>query len=216
MSHFLPPILRQISTDDTIHFLAAQSKRAENINVRGSHGEVLHTVPFQPLITGQLQLPALRVQYFDPVAGRVAVAEYRPPLKWSIARYWQLLLGAGLLLAGIFIIKKAWCYGLRLRLRRQYMREAIQGINTATTDRQLRQALHLIARAESWPANLSLGKWKEYWNRRYLPSATPIIEKLSIACYARSGTDTIQNRDKLLKLINSRKPNRRFFQANPG
>lgn len=216
LSHFLPPVLRQIGSTDTSRFLTARSKRSEEINHRGSHGEVVHSVPFQPLRTGPLRLPELRVQYFDPVAGRVVIAEYQPPQKWSIALYWQLLLGAGLLLTAVLFTRTGRHYWLRWRRRRRHMREAIEYIGAATTDRQLRQALHLIARAENWPANLSIKKWNEYWNRQYSPPATSVMENLSIACYARAGSDTMKNRDALLKLINNRQSNRRFLQVSPG
>ena len=216
LSHFLPPVLRQIGATNTTRFLAARSKRSEDVSHRGSHAEVVHTVPFQPLRTGPLRLPELRGQYFDPVAGRGEVAEYQPPQKWSIALYWKLLLGAGLLLAVVLLTRAGRRYWLCWRMRRGYMREAIEYIGAATTDRQLRQALHLIARAENWPANLSIKKWNEYWNRQYSPPATSVMESLSIACYARGGTDTVENRVALLKLVNSRQSNRRFLQVSPG
>ncbi|NNG13526.1 MAG: hypothetical protein HKM22_00020, partial [Gammaproteobacteria bacterium] len=212
LSRLLPPILRQISSDDNIHFLPVQSRRAENITAHGSHGEVVHTVPFQALSTGRVKLPELRIQYFDPVQGRVAVTEYSPPQTWGMASYWLLLIGTGFLLASIFLVKLVWKYWLCLRRRREYMRKAIQLIANATNGEHLRQALHLIAKAERWPANLSITKWNEHWNSCYSPSATLTMNNLSRACYAQSKTDAIQIRADLLKLIENRKPGHcRFF-----
>ena len=211
-SHLLPPILRQISSNNNIRFLPAQSRRAENITVHGSHGEVVHPIPFQALSTGKVKLTELRLQYFDPVQGRVAVTEYSPPQTWSMASYWQLLIGTGFILASIFLIKLAWKYWLCLRRRREYMRKAIQLTAKATNGEHLRQALHLIARAERWPANLSITKWGEHWNSCYSPSATLTMKNLSRACYARSKPDDVQIRADLLQLIENRKPvHCRFF-----
>jgi hypothetical protein len=206
LSHLLPPILRQISSDDNIHFLPVQSQRAENITARGSHGEVVHTVPFQSLSTGRLKLPGLRIQYFDPVQDRVSVTEYSPPQTWSMAGYWQLLIGMALLVAISLLMKAAWKYWLHVRRQHQYMREAVHHINEASDSAHLRQALHLVAEAEGWPGNLSLSKWCEHWNRHYSPSATPTTEMLSSACYAKPDTDITQIRDDLLALLNNRKP----------
>jgi hypothetical protein len=212
LSHLLPPILRQISSDDNIHFLPVQSRRVENITARGSHGEVMHTVPFQSLSTGQLKLPGLRIQYFDPVQGRVSVTEYSPPQIRSMAGYWQLLIGTALLIAIGLLMKVAWKYWLHVRRQHHYLKEAIHRINEAPDSAQLRQALHLVARAEGWPDNLSLTKWTEHWNSHYSPSAMPVTEMLSSACYAKPVPDITQIRDDLLTLLNNRKPVHRRFR----
>lgn len=214
LPHLLPPVLRQISPDKQVNYLPARSRREENITALGSHGVVVHTIPFQSLSTGRIKLPELRIQYFDPEQGRVSTIRHRPPQIWSMAGYWQVLIATGFLLAGIFMVKAAWKYGLCLRRKNAYMREAIHHIGQAATGLQLRQTLRLIARAQQWPENLSITKWSEYWNSHYSPSATATVEMLSRACYARSKTDPLQIRDNLLKLINDRKPRHRRCGVN--
>lgn len=212
LSHLLPPVLRQISSNDNIHYLPAETRRAENITNSGSHGEINYTIPFQTLATGKLTFPDLRIQYFDPELGRVSIAEFPPMRAWSIATYWQLLFFVVLLFGSIFILKTTWNYWLRLRKRHKYFKEAIHHITNATTNLQLRQALPLIARAENWPDNLSLNAWSGYWNKHYSPSVSSTIEELCYACYSAHGSDVTRIKNNLLRIIGNRKSIQpRFF-----
>lgn len=211
LAHFLPPVLRQISPDDNINYLPAQSERQELISPHESQAEVLHTIPFQSLVTGPVKFPALRIQYFDPVQGRIAVAEFNPPRVWSIADYWLLLIGTVLLFFCTVITRFMWKNWLRIHEQRRGMAEAMHRIEEATTVMQLRHALHLIARAEHWPDNLSINKWNKCWDQNYSPSITPSMIKLSSACYTGRESDINTLKEELLKLISNRKPNRRLL-----
>lgn len=209
LSHLLPPVLRQISSDNNINYLPAKTWRVENITTHGSHGEALYTIPFQPLSTGKLTLPDLRIQYFDPELGRVAIAEHSPLHIWSIAGYWQLLFGVALLLFSIYLVKTIWKFYLQLREQHRLTGKAIRHITDATTSLHLRQALPLISRAENWPENMSLNAWCECWNKHYSPSADAIVQELSYACYAKTKDNVISIKNDLLNIINNRKSNRR-------
>lgn len=208
LSHLLPPILRQINSDKNIHFLSAQSQRQQNISGQGSHGEVIHSIPFQSLTTGSLVLPALRIQYFDPELGRVSVADYSPPQRWSVALHWQLLAVVLSLLALSFIMRSFWKYWSRQRHRYLFIKEARQHLISARNNNDLREAMRLIARAERWPENTSIATWAELWNQDYSPSATTVSEDLSRTCYSPMKTDIEDIRQNLLTLITRRRPTR--------
>lgn len=211
LTHFLPPVLRQIVSNDKINFRPAMSKRIENITSTGSNGEVIHTIPFRPISTGSMNLPTIRVQYFDPVTGRVAVINHASEQVWSLAIYWQALIGIVFLLTIISLVKHLWRYWSRLHRKNKHMNDAILSIGEASDCKNLRSALHLISKAEGWPRNLSMKKWCEQWDSCYSPSITPTIKELSDIYYTNSSNDIIKIKNDFLNLIANRKSNRRWF-----
>jgi hypothetical protein len=69
--YWLPPVLRQIKSNDNIFFFPATSKRSMHPDSSGVRGRVNHTIPFKPLSNGLTNLPSLKIQYFDPTTGKL-------------------------------------------------------------------------------------------------------------------------------------------------
>ena len=210
LSRFLPPILRQIQSNADIDFLSTESSRNDVINSTSATGEVIHRIRFKALSNGKITLPKIRVQYFDPVKGRVIHINHNPESLWSLAIYWQAIIGLLLLLTVFKLVKYTWLSAKEAHRKRNSMNMAMLNIRDASNGAQLWDALHMIAKAESWPENMSMGKWNEYWNDTYTPKITPIIEALSSINYMDTTHDINDIKTELLISIKKRKHNRRW------
>ena len=211
LTHLLPPVLRQINSSNNINFRTTASERREIINFSGSNGEVIHTIPFQSLTTGGVNLPIIRVQYFDPTTGRVTVINHSPEKIWSLAIFWQFLIVIMILFAVTFIAKVLWRLLSRLQRKSRSMNEAILSIREAPNPESLRNSLRLISKAESWSENTSLNKWGKQWDSHYSPSIVAVVEELSDIYYANSSNDLIKLKNDILNIIARKKSNRRWF-----
>ena len=183
--YWLPPLLRQIKTDDSTYFFPATSNRSILPDLQGVHGRVDHHIPFKPLKNGFTDLPLLKIQYFDPATSRIeTVLHYadRPlSLSWTL-RY---------LAVTILIAMSLYLLGLlyrQLHKRYQYRKEyllALHAIRQAKTLDDVLLGLRLVAKAERWPDNLTLTEWLKRWSINYQsePHLDSIILSLSCAYY---------------------------------
>jgi hypothetical protein len=67
-------------------------------------------------------------------------------------------------------------------------------IKQAETKEDVLAGLRLLARAEGWPANLTLSKWLECWQIKYLaaPQLKECIQSLSNYCYGLAQENSLQ------------------------
>jgi hypothetical protein len=192
--YWLPPVLRQIKSNDNILFFPATSKRSMHPDSRGVHGRVDHTIPFKPLSNGLTNLPGLKIQYFDPVTGRLESVEHeaeRPISTGIAARILAILI---LLAALLYLWKRLYRYiHNRVKYRNRRL-NALKMIKQAETKEDVLAGLRLVGKAEGWPANLTLSDWLECWKMKYLtePQMKEAIQSLSNYCYGLAKENTLQ------------------------
>lgn len=166
--YWLPSILRQIKSDDSIHFFPATSQRSTHPDSKGVHGRVTHTIPFKPLQNGFLDFPELKIQYFDPASGRLETIVHRAEQPFSATmgiRFLTILILSSLLL---YFFSKTYRYiHARLEYNKQHQL-AVQTIRHANTIEDALVGLRMAGKAEGWSANLTMYKWLELWQQRYL------------------------------------------------
>ena len=188
---WLPPVLSQISSGKDMQVFPAETTRRDQPDAAGVHGLVRHRIPLKPLASGQVPLPRLRLQYFDPDSGRIVtvVATPKRPVALSLPVTILLTLVSGGLLGWLarLIGRRAAGQWRRYRLRRQ----ALIDLRNAADPDALRSALRLYARAEGWPSNLSLDDWLARWRRHYvLPDVlATALAQLGAASYGDRPTD---------------------------
>jgi len=185
-AHWLPAVLRQIKSNDEIRYSPITSERSNLTDPGGMHSQVIHTIPLKALANGKLELPALRVQYFDPDEGRLKALDIETNNIFALSYIWRiaiLLVLGGLLYKTIKLLKtvihRKW-------LKRKRIKQALAQICQANTAYAIRTALNHIALAESWPDNLSISAWYFRWNEKYKvqEDLDNLLASLSIACYS--------------------------------
>ncbi len=183
--YWLPPILRQIKSSDSIQFFPAISHRSMQPDHMGVHGRVDHTVPFKPLKNGFTDIPSLKIQYFDPATGRLETLVHAAEKPFSAGIISRLL---AILLLSVFILALliAVFHHLRKRIRyRKLHQQAISLIRQASTCKDVIAGLRLAGSAEGWPANLSLTDWLARWKKKYQsgPELDQALESLALLHY---------------------------------
>jgi len=187
-AQWLPAVLRQLKNNDDIRYSPVTSERSNMVGVNGMQSQVTHTIPLKALTNGALNLPTLRVQYFDPADGRLKtlVIEKTHGI-YALSYGWRaviLLVLGGLL---YMIVKQLGEYGHRRWLKRKRINLAVDQISRSTTLHDIRSALNQLALAENWPDNLSISAWYCLWNSKYRhqPDLDNLLNNLSIACYSK-------------------------------
>ncbi|HED17712.1 MAG TPA: hypothetical protein ENI64_12980, partial [Gammaproteobacteria bacterium] len=186
-AQWLPAVLRQIKSNDDIRYSPVTSERSNTAGVNGMQSQVLHTVPLKALSNGTLDLPALRVQYFDPADGRLkTLAIEKQNNIYALSYFWRIIVL--LILGGLLYKSLKWLkeFGHKKWLKRKLLMQAMHQIGQARTVCEIRPALNLIALAENWPDNLSISAWYCLWNSKYRAQEDldSLVANLSLACYS--------------------------------
>ena len=182
---WLPSPRQWMHSGEDVAFFTAEVTRRMRPDRDGVHGEMTVRQPLKPLGFGRLALPEPRIDYFDPVSGRLERLVYRPPRPWIyhptglLLALFPILVGIGILVARL---------GARLthgRQRRQARRRLLCELATQQDPHRIRAALKPLAELEGWPANLTLAQWARRWRSRYRVDAEfdRLFEQLSTCCY---------------------------------
>ncbi len=186
--YWLPPVLRQVHSDDDIQFFPATSVRSMQPDTEGVHGQVRHSIPFKPLTTGFTRIPIIQVQYFDPESGRLETLIHRTKRSFSIgalSRFIVLLLFVVLFL---FLAKAFFHRVARYQRYRKHHQQAVFQIRQARSAAEALKGLRAAGLAEGWPQNISLTDWLAHWKMKYRTSAEfdQSIQSLALIYYGNT------------------------------
>ena len=192
--YWLPPVLRQIRSDDSIHFFPATSKRSMYPDNEGVHGRVTHTVPFKPLRNGYIDLPPLNLQYFDPDTGRLESIVHKGEKSLSTGILIHFLTVLFLIAVVLYLSRRLYRYFHTRFLYQKQRLFALETIRQATTHEDVLAGLRLAGKAEGWPSNLTLSEWLVHWTSKYQSNQTlkDCIETLSDCCYGQAEGNHLQ------------------------
>ena len=203
---WLPPVLRQLQSTARVHFMPTHSERQTAADIQGVQSTILHHIPFKALGSGWLELPVLRLQYFDPDSGRIVDVRHAPHSAFVLSLAWRLFLGTVTGLLALWLLWSLWGKIRLLWQRRRKRRCALGQIAAATTMWELRQALAVVAEAEGWPGNLTLRDWGMRWRMQVTGSESMdlILQQLARACYAgEQAQDFSDYQSRLLAQLNA-------------
>jgi len=186
-AQWLPAVLRQIQSNENIHYSPVTSERSNTATAKGMQSQVIHTIPLKALVNGKLKLPDLHVQSFDPADGRLKTLAIEKNSIYALSYIWRtvlILVLGGLVYKGF---KQINTYLHRKRLERKRRKEALQNIGQAKSAYEIRSELNQLALAENWPGNLSIGAWYSLWNSKYRhqKDLDSLLGSLSTGCYSK-------------------------------
>jgi hypothetical protein len=166
LAYWMPPVLRYLNSSSGIEYLPAKSRPVLHIDAGGAHALVAHEVPFKARRIGSVNLPPLKIQYFDPESGRIETVLHHPPtaFAWSVPVFVLIIL---LLLVILVRGRKR----IIVRYSRfMQKRVALDRLQCATSGQDILMSLRQLAAAEGWPANITLSEFLRYWQQRYQAS----------------------------------------------
>lgn len=202
--YWLPPLLRQVKSDNHIQFYPANSKRSIHPDSTGANGRVDHTVPFKPLRNGITCLPDLKIQYFDPVIGKLETARHKTDCSISsgtAVRILLILILAALLLFLSGMVFQYWIKKIRYGRSRQ---SALAVIRRASTETDLLAGIRQLASVEGWPSNITLSEWLKHCQEKYISdnNLEKSLQELSCNYYgSRDHFKLHNNQDSRFQII---------------
>ncbi|GMR15862.1 MAG: hypothetical protein BMS9Abin31_0156 [Gammaproteobacteria bacterium] len=199
-SYQLPPVLRQIKSNDEFKFYPVNSVRKQLVTENNVTASVAHNIPLKILKSGIIKLPKIEVQYFDPVSGKLVNIILQQSNVIGLNLIWIIISYLLIILVSIYIIRLLYGKWKRILYSRQQRNLAMQLLKSTADKKDIRSALKLIANAEYWPENMSLTHWADYWSNKYKTNSSfkQLIKNISQTYYA----DNNENVDDLNELAN--------------
>ncbi len=190
-------ILRQFPSTPEVRYLAPQKLSAS-----------VYRLPFVPQSMGRLDLPDLRVQFFDPTTGKIHTGQQAAGSLWVISSWIRYALLVGLLVLVLLMLKAGYRWMQRKYRRFVRYRQALQIFQQARHPAMLKSGLMEIARAELWSANLTLKEWNTCWRQRFshfswLEEALQLLQALH---YGQQAGDLYGLRQQLQEICYWRQP----------
>lgn len=201
-------ILRQFRSNQDLTFYAPRELDSGEGGDIFLGGPGTYQVPFAAKTMGLIELPPLRLQYFDPVTGKIATGTYSPGKVLSITPWVQY---AGLVIAvlALYWLAKILFHWLRQRYRSwQSYRSALIRLRRAESPQAIKAALMDMAIAEGWPGNLTLATWQQRWTTQYpqLSSISGNILRLQARLYGQNEDNLDEIRCNLIDVCYWRIP----------
>jgi len=118
-----------------------------------------YRIPFKATVQGSLSLPAVRLNYFDPVTGKLATIALQPQQTYSVAVWLLFLLLVMFSAASLLITGRLYRWFIpKWQCLRAY-RHALQALPDTHTLPQFKSLATRLSLGEGWPGNLSLRQW---------------------------------------------------------
>lgn len=166
-------LLEQLKSTESVSLYPTEMHTVQHLNPARMTNRLDYRVPFVPTRSGWMKFPTLRLQYFNPESGKIVTKQHDLGTAFSVPR-WLVWLTVTLLVFPIVVLLR---YSLA-RLAQYWLRlrnyqAALLLLKNAKTLTDLRLALSAIARAESWPDNITVGRWLKLWRDRFPTKAGP-------------------------------------------
>ncbi len=202
-SYQLPPVLRQIKSNQNIKFFPENSVRKRLVTENNVIASISHNIPLKILKTGTIKLPKIEIQYFDPVSGKIVNQILQQSTVIGLNIIWIIIIYILIIIISIYVFRILYGKWKRILYSRQQRNLALQLLKNTTDKREIRKALKLIANAEYWPENISLTHWAEYWSNKYRINSDfkQLMQNISQAYYADNNLNTDNLNDIANKLI---------------
>ena len=206
-SYKLPPVLRQLKSNSQIKFLPVNSTRSIKTTNNSLISIVNHSIPFKALKSGFLTFPEIQLQYFDPVNGKINTLTHKAKGFFVLSIFWRTLFSLIIALIFIYIFRRSYKKWESFKFSQAKREQAIQALQDKKVE-SIRKSIRLLTEAESWPQNITVTQWGEYWKNKSQvnDSFDNFIEKLSSYFYSASEEHNVNELSlQLLTLIKNKK-----------
>ena len=183
----LPPILREVKSNSQIKFFPAITTRTFENTPHHLTSIVKYSIPFKPLKSGFLTFPLIKLQFYDPVIGKINTYTHDMNRIYVLSFFWKQTYFFLLLFIFMYLLKliyKKWqIYNFSKSKREDALKE-LQGIEV----KNLKKALELLIEAEYWEKNITVTQWGKEWKNKYRTnhSFDNLVKSLSSCFYSSS------------------------------
>ena len=187
----LPRIENYLRSQQGLQLYPATNKLVQASNLAGITSQAKMEIPFKSNGTGIYQFADIRLQYFEPVSGKIRTLHYQWPTLFFISPWLLTLISLLVLLLLTYISSILYRYAKQYIRKYQILKQARQDIINAKTPIEIKSAIMLMSLAEDGIGNTTLQCWRRNKNVD--------IEPLSQALYRRSNSDIQDLKQAYLK-----------------
>jgi hypothetical protein len=169
---------------------------------------VNHSIPFKALESGFLKLPEIKLQYFDPISGKIKTVISPTKDVFVLSFLWRIVLIVFILLILIYALNISYKKWQRFEFSKMKRAHAIQTLAEDNNIKGVRESIRLLAEAEYWSKNITLSQWGVYWKNKYKVDKgfEILISTLSTYFYSsKESGNSNKLSSELLALIKNRK-----------
>ena len=131
----------------------------DSFSADGIMSSASYQVPYKPIAQGLLSLPSIRLSYFDPHTATIKTLQAQS-VRIVSANRWLVLLLVIILLYLAYRVSAVLIRLIKVKTRQvHYYYQALQRLPKVNNAHDIRSCMVLIARAETWPENLSVNQW---------------------------------------------------------
>jgi hypothetical protein len=202
--------LQSLEPSETLHYQYIKEAQQE-LSTHGLSSKVSYRFPFVTAKTGLVTFAEIRLQYFDPVSGRLHSQTFNPESLVSLPWWLAALLFMLVALTALYIIRLIILFFVNKWRYLKTCRTVLHTIDKSCDCNDYKTALQLFARAEGWQENLSLQQIKRCWARHIQKTGEnlAVFDLLMRSLYRGEKIEIEMIRQQLLSLIYAR---RRLFR----
>ena len=205
--------LQSLESSETLHYQYVKEEHQE-IKRQGMSSKVSYRFPFVTANTGLVTFSEIRLQYFDPMSGRLHSQTFNPGSRLSLPWWLAALLFMLLAVLVLYIIRKIIIFCVNRWRYLKTCRTVLYTIDKSRDCNDYKTALQLLSRVEGWQDNPSLQQIKWYW-AQHSPKAgenLAVFDLLMRCLYRGEKVEVETIRQQLLSLIYSRRGLFRFIR----
>jgi hypothetical protein len=201
-------LLEQLKSTESISLYPAEMQTAQHLSPARLTNRLDYRVPFVPTRMGWMEFPTLRLQFFDPESGKIVTKQGDLGTAFAIPRWLAWLTAILLAFPTVVLLRYSLARLAQYWLRLRNYQTALLILKNAKTPADLRSALSAIARAESWPDNITVSRWLNLWRDRFPAKAGPdqSLLKLQECLYGGRKGKPDEFRADLLEICYHRMP----------
>lgn len=159
--NLIPDYASNLHSNSQVQFYAAKTRYEQRVDKDGLHQNISYSIPLVARTQGWFRIPALRLQYFEPINGTIK-SIIVPGQGVLILGVWVRLGVAVLMLAlGVVILRVIYVWLRRVVVRFRTYRAALAQLGQTPSQTTIKQAMRLMAQAEGWSGNLTYRQWYE-------------------------------------------------------
>lgn len=207
----IPDITSQLKSSHALSFYPATTATSTQKSSGGISTSNRYTVNYKPNQQGYNWLGNIKLNYFDPEKGVIKTLNFDAGNTFSIHTIVAIFILLLFITITYFLLRKTYRWLIRQWQCLSGYKQVLNKIPELDSAIAIKQKLMDIAKAENWPANLSVRQWQKIWLDNTRTPCPIDINLLETTLYANKDSDIEQVKLNLKLLCLTRWPLLRFF-----
>lgn len=203
----MPPITRQIINNESLQFLPTKNKRSIVFSDNGITNQLSYSIPLKTTKNGIVDFPNIKVQYFEPISGKLHTEKLSPPFVLSLNKWLQVVIIVLVLLGSVILFTILFKVVKQIIFISAQKRRALKLLAQAKNYAQIKAALNQFSNAKEWQNNATINSFLIHWEGEYgtSPELSNALKKLQKCEFSNNNkSDFTAISQSLLKAISNK------------